>query len=422
MVGMRSSVSLCRAASAVSSRHASSGAALAAIRSAIASPSASSSSSSTPRSHPLRSLTTPSSPPKPKTIFSGIQPTGIPHLGNYLGALRNWVDLQNTASPNDTLLFSIVGMHALTMPQDPKLLFRERREMMAILLAIGLDPERCTIFHQDQVKQHAELAWYLMCLTPFGKLGRMTTWKSKIATARNGKDESSVDESQLALGLFAYPVLQAADILLYRSTHVPVGEDQVQHLELSRDIADLFNRTFKRGFFPLPQHMITPTKRVLSLRDPSSKMSKSAPDVNSRILLTDTPSQIATKIRKAVTDAERTISYDPVNRPGVSNLLSILSGLSSDRDATPSRVAEQLNAAMEEQARQEGKELASGKWLKEAVVDVCVEALRPIQQKLERIKQDQAFLDQVEQTGRQKAEEMAEATMQRVRKLLGVDA
>ncbi|EPQ26920.1 uncharacterized protein PFL1_05555 [Pseudozyma flocculosa PF-1] len=377
-------------------------------------PTASPSSSSSPPP--------PGSTPRPRTIFSGIQPTGIPHLGNYLGALRNWVDLQNGASPDDTLLFSIVGMHALTMPQDPKRLFRERREMMATLLAIGLDPHRCTIFHQDQVKQHAELAWYLMCQTPFGKLGRMTTWKSKLATARNSADESSIDETQLALGLFAYPVLQAADILLYRSTHVPVGEDQVQHLELSRDVADLFNRTYRKRFFPLPQHIITPTKRILSLRDPTSKMSKSAPDVNSRILLTDTPAQISSKIRKAVTDAERTISYDPTNRPGVSNLLSILSGLSSDPGSTPAKVAEELNGALARQAEQGGKELPSGKYLKDAVADVCVEALRPIQHELERVKMDQAYLAEMEEKGRAKAEEAAEANMQAVRRMMGVAA
>ncbi|KAG8695935.1 Tryptophan--tRNA ligase, mitochondrial, partial [Ceratobasidium sp. 394] len=207
----------------------------------------------------------------PKTIFSGIQPTGIPHLGNYLGALVNWVSLQRNAAPNDRLFFSIVGLHALTLPQDPVKLRRERLDLLATLLAVGLDPRRSVIFCQDQVPQHTELAWMLNCTTPMGKLQRMTTWKSKLALARNANSADEVDESHLNLGLFAYPVLQAADILLYRATHVPVGEDQQQHLELSRDLADLFNRTHKETVFPLPQHIITPAKRILSLRDPAQK-------------------------------------------------------------------------------------------------------------------------------------------------------
>lgn len=168
------------------------------------------------------------------------------------------MELQNNVKDSDQeLLFSIVGLHAMTVPHKPERLRTERRDMMAVLLAIGLDPHRVTIFHQDEVLEHAELAWYLNCITPIGKLHRMTTWKSKLATVRNAQSEEDIDESGLCLGLFAYPVLQAADILLYRATHVPVGEDQVQHLELSRDLADLFNRTYRQRFFPLPQHVIS---------------------------------------------------------------------------------------------------------------------------------------------------------------------
>ncbi|KAG8737961.1 Tryptophan--tRNA ligase, mitochondrial, partial [Ceratobasidium sp. 428] len=260
----------------------------------------------------------------PKTIFSGIQPTGTPHLGNYLGALVNWVSLQRNAGPNDRLYFSIVGLHALTLPQDPVKLRRERLDLLATLLAVGIEPRRSVIFCQDQVPQHAELAWMLNCVTPMGKLQRMTTWKSKLALARNANSVDEVDESHLNLGLFAYPVLQAADILLYRATHVPVGEDQQQHLELSRDLADLFNRTHKETVFPLPQCIITPTKRILSLRDPTQKMSKSSPNPASRILLTDPAETIEKKVRSAVTDSERGVTFDLTARPGVANLLTIL--------------------------------------------------------------------------------------------------
>ncbi|PWZ00253.1 tryptophanyl-tRNA synthetase [Testicularia cyperi] len=360
--------------------------------------------------------------PRPKVVFSGIQPTGIPHLGNYLGALRNWVDLQNeavTTGSNDELYFSIVGYHALTMPQDSKKLRVERSEMMATLLAIGLDPERCTIFHQDQVSQHTELAWILNCITGFGKLLRMTTWKSKLATAANVSEAAAaeVGDKDLSLGLFAYPVLQAADILLYRATHVPVGEDQIQHLELSRDLADLYNRRFSRHFFPLPAHIITPTKRVLSLRDPTSKMSKSAPDPNSRIFITDTPAQITAKIRKAVTDADPTLSYDPLTRPGVSNLILLLSALENPTQSggnDPTAAAARLN---DEIARTGA---SAGQHLKSRLTEAIIETLRPIQARLEKLRADPAYLHQIEELGSSKAQSVATRTMQQVRKSIGL--
>ncbi|GAC75158.1 mitochondrial tryptophanyl-tRNA synthetase [Moesziomyces antarcticus T-34] len=361
---------------------------------------------------------------RPRVIFSGIQPTGIPHLGNYLGALRNWVDLQNASrDTSDELYFSIVGFHAITMPQNPSRLRTERSEMMATLLAIGLDPQRCTIFHQDHVAEHTELAWILNCLTSFGKLHRMTTWKAKLATVRNVSDTTEVDDKDLSLGLFAYPVLQAADILLYKATHVPVGEDQIQHLELSRDLADVYNRRFKRTF-PLPAHIITPTKRVLSLRDPTSKMSKSAPDANSRILLTDTPEEVRRKVRKAVTDAEVQLSYAPEQRPGVSNLLAILAALKSQTNAVgtvgmehagPEEWAERLN----QEIRESGA--SSGQHLKATLTDAVVETLRPIQTELERLRKDPGFLTEMEQLGKQKAQSVARRTMSQVRKSIGLE-
>ncbi|KAH7340127.1 tryptophanyl-tRNA synthetase [Rhizoctonia solani] len=356
--------------------------------------------------------------PPSKTIFSGIQPTGIPHLGNYLGALVNWVNLQRNAAPTDRLFFSIVGLHALTLPQTPIKLRQERLDTLAILLAIGLDPRRSVIFCQDQVPQHAELAWMLNCTTPMGKLHRMTTWKSKIAIARNANSTDEVDESHLNLGLFAYPVLQAADVLLYRATHVPVGEDQQQHLELSRDLADLFNRTHKERVFPLPQHIITPAKRILSLRDPSQKMSKSAPHPASRILLTDPPEAIEKKIKSAVTDSERGVEYDPTARPGVANLLTILDacrGLSGE--VSPGE-SEDTSTRLKTLASEIST--LSHADFKRLVNDVVQSTVAPIRDEYVRIRADESYLRDVAEAGRMRAFEVAEDTMSDVREVLGV--
>ncbi|CAE6444185.1 unnamed protein product [Rhizoctonia solani] len=387
----------------------------------------------------------------PKTIFSGIQPTGIPHLGNYLGAIYNWVNLQRNAAPTDRLFFSIVGLHALTLPQNPIKLRQERLDTLAILLAVGLDPRRSVIFCQDQVSltlselhmkltlcevpQHAELAWMLNCTTPMGKLQRMTTWKSKLAISRNANSTDEIDESHLNLGLFAYPVLQAADILLYRqvtsfkvlsaltqgycslnsATHVPVGEDQQQHLELSRDLADLFNRTHKERVFPLPQHITTPAKRILSLRDPSQKMSKSAPHPASRILLTDPPEMIEKKIKSAVTDSERGVEYDPAARPGVANLLTILDacrGLSGE--TLPGDTSTRLETLASEIST------LSHADLKRLVNDAVQSTIAPIRDEYTRIRADESYLRDVAEAGRMRAFEVAEDTMVNVREVLGV--
>ncbi|CAE6434722.1 unnamed protein product [Rhizoctonia solani] len=354
----------------------------------------------------------------PKTIFSGIQPTGIPHLGNYLGALVNWVNLQRNAAPTDRLFFSIVGLHALTLPQNPVKLRQERLDTLAILLAIGLDPRRSVIFCQDQVPQHAELAWMLNCTTPMGKLQRMTTWKSKLAIARNANSTDEVDESHLNLGLFAYPVLQAADVLLYRQATHHQREDQQQHLELSRDLADLFNRTHKERVFPLPQHIITPAKRILSLRDPTQKMSKSAPHPASRILLTDPPETIEKKIKSAVTDSERGVEYDPAARPGVANLLTILDacrGLSGenapDEDGDTGTRLETLASEISTLSHADFKRLVN---------DTVQSTLAPIRDEYAQIRADESYLRDVAEAGRMRAFEVAEDTMAVVREVLGV--
>jgi len=233
-------------------------------------------------------------------IFSGIQPTGNLHLGNYLGAIRNWVALQHDYE----CIFCIVDLHALTQPQDPAELRASTREVTAAYVAAGIDPERCVIFNQSMVSAHVELSWLLACLTPLGWLNRMTQFKEKA-----GKDRENA-----SVGLYVYPNLMAADILVYRATHVPVGEDQKQHLELSRDIAQKFNSDFAASirahgygdpFFPQPEPLIQgPATRVMSLRDGSKKMSKSEASDYSRINLTDDADAIAQKIRKAKTDPE----------------------------------------------------------------------------------------------------------------------
>ncbi|KAF8626263.1 hypothetical protein AX15_004938 [Amanita polypyramis BW_CC] len=341
-----------------------------------------------------------------RVIFSGIQPTGVPHLGNYLGALSNWVKLQNSAQDGDQLIFSVVGWHALTLPQDPKELSVSRRDTLATLLAVGIDPDRSIVFHQDQVHAHTELSWILGCITPVGKLRRMTTWKSRLVAARNANSEAEVDDSLLNTGLLTYPVLQAADILAYRATHVPVGEDQTQHLELCRDLAENFNRNFKsnKPLFPIPIQVDTPFRRVLSLKDPTSKMSKSSPDVQSRILLNDDASKIKAKIRAAVTDSIQGITYDPVSRPGTSNLLSMLAACTNEE---PEMIAKRYESKGHGQ-------------LKADVYEAVEEMLKGPRITFEKIRQDVQYLDEVARIGAEKARHISELTMKEVRSRLGL--
>ncbi|KIJ31807.1 hypothetical protein M422DRAFT_36082 [Sphaerobolus stellatus SS14] len=351
-------------------------------------------------------------------IFSGIQPTGVPHLGNYLGAIQNWVRLQHTSGPDDTLLYSIVGWHALTLPQNSRELFQAKFDTAASLLALGIDPERSILFQQSDVLNHLELSWYLTCLTPMGKLKRMTTWKGKLATVRNANSEDEVDDSMLNLGLFSYPVLQAADILAYLATHVPVGEDQMQHLELSRDLASIYNRRYSiaeytKPFFPLPQAIYTPCPRILSLRDPTQKMSKSAPDPNSRIMLTDDAESIAKKIRSAVTDSTKGITYDPVNRPGVANLLTILDAFRPSENEFDSP-SEALTALASQYANKGTGDL------KKDVAEAIVEGWRRPRAEFERLRADRGYLAQILLEGSHRAESLSKLTMDRVRQHIGL--
>src|SRR5919109_1884773 len=301
-------------------------------------------------------------------IFSGIQPTGNLHLGNYLGAIRNWVSLQTEFE----CIFCIVDLHALTQPQDPAELSASTREVTAAYIAAGIDAERCTIFNQSMVPAHTELAWLLGCLTPLGWLNRMTQFKEKAGKHRE----------EAGLGLYAYPVLMAADILLYKATHVPVGEDQKQHVELARDIAGAFNRRYERDFFPLPEPQIFgEATRVMSLRDGTKKMSKSDTSDYSRINMTDDADAIALKIRRAKTDPEplpHTIAALE-KRPEADNLVSIYAALSDmSREAALARFAGQNFSVF-----------------KDALSALAVDVLGRIGGEMRRLVADPGYIDSV---------------------------
>lgn len=323
-------------------------------------------------------------------IFSGIQPTGGLHLGNYLGAIRNWVKMQDSMPA----IFGIMDLHAITVPQDPATLRAAVYEVVAAFIASGVCAEKNILFVQSSVPSHTELSWMLGCYTPLGWLNRMTQFKEKA-----GKEKDKA-----CLGLYSYPVLQAADVLLYKATHVPVGEDQKQHVELMRDIAGAFNRRHETEFFPLPEPIIQgEAARVMSLRDGTKKMSKSDPSDYSRIVLTDDADTIALKFRKAKSDAETTLSYDQQNRPEAANLINIYSAISGDsKEAIVEKFASSGFAAFK-------KDLA----------DLAVAHLTPITSEMRRLMADTAYLDKVLLSGTDRAEKIAATTMAEVRKLIG---
>ncbi|KAH8794610.1 hypothetical protein DL96DRAFT_1305744 [Flagelloscypha sp. PMI_526] len=359
-------------------------------------------------------------PQPPRVIFSGIQPTGIPHLGNFLGAILSWVRLQRTAQPDDLLYFCTVGWHALTLPQDPVELRNNRRDMLAILLASGLDPKRSVIFHQDENQDHVELAWILNCFAPVGKLRRMTSWKTRLADSRNANSEDEIDDSMLNSGLLTYPVLQAADVLAYKATHIPVGEDQTQHLELARDLRDVLNRVCSdKHLFPAPKQLITRSPRVLSLLSPAPparpvKMSKSAANPNSRILLTDTPDQIQKKFRSAVTDSYLPMIFDPVERPGVANMLTILAECENFTKGDEANQVDEHDIVK----RYEG--LGHGA-LKNDVTEAVIELLRRPREEFEKLKNNgDEWIDQVARDGARRAKERTSPVLAQVRSKLGL--
>ncbi|KAK8199680.1 uncharacterized protein BKA78DRAFT_329264 [Phyllosticta capitalensis] len=346
------------------------------------------------------------SPPQPpKVVFSGIQPTGIPHLGNYLGALQQWVKLQDSIGPNDTVIYSIVDLHAITMPKDAAQLRTWRTQMLASLLAVGLDPAKSTIFYQSDVPTHTELMWMLSCHASMGYLSRMTQWKSKLDVSDSSTIDSEKVRSKLKLGLFSYPVLQAADILVHRATHVPVGDDQRQHLEFARELAIGFNANVLRApVLVEPTTLLSPARRVMSLEKPAQKMSKSQGSELSRIYITDSEDEIRLKIRKARTDGIEGVSYDTEARPGVSNLIEMMCHLGG---------AENVDAIVGE-----CKDL-SMQAFKAKVADTVVEHLEPIRSSyLDYLDRPGALRDIAEQ-GAEKARKRAGDTMKDVKEAIG---
>ncbi len=322
-----------------------------------------------------------------KTVLSGIQPTGNVHLGNYLGAIQNWINLQDSHN----CLFGIMNLHAITLPQNPKELKQNVLNCAAIYLACGLNPKKSTIFVQSEVSCHAEISWVFSTLTPIGWLDRMTQYKDK-----KDKNEN--------LGLYAYPVLMAADILLYKADLVPVGQDQKQHLELTRDIAGAFNRRFDVEYFKLPDPLILKeVQRIMSLQDGTKKMSKSDESQLSRINLTDSPEEIVKKIKKAKTDSSAVISFDE-NRPEIYNLLNIFAAASG-------KDARELAKTYENSG--------FGKF-KNDLAESLVEKLRPIQNELIRLKQDRTYLEQVLKDGKNKALAIATKTKNDVFEIVGL--
>lgn len=262
-----------------------------------------------------------------KKIFSGIQPTGDLHIGNYLGAVKRWVELQDT---NNDMTLCIVDLHSITVPQVPSELRENSLRLCASLLACGIDPEKSTLFLQSNVKEHTELSWILGCITTMARLTHLPQYKEKSASMK-----------EIPLGLYLYPVLQAADIMLYKATHVPVGEDQAQHLQLAMSLAKVFNHRFGKTF-PLCKPIIADdsSARIKSLRDPTKKMSKSDPDKKSCIMITDRPEVIKEKVKKAVTDCTSAVTFEPESRPGVANLLTMHSMVSG---SVPEEICEEVD-------------------------------------------------------------------------------
>ena len=330
-----------------------------------------------------------------KKIFSGVQPTGNLHLGNYLGAIKNFVKLNN--EDQNECVFCVVDLHAITVAQDPKKLKQNIYETVATFIASGINPEKSIIFNQSKVSAHSETAWILSCVARMGWLNRMTQFKEKA-----GKDKEKA-----SIGLYSYPVLMAADILLYDTTHVPVGDDQKQHLELCRDIAQKFNNDFNVGdFFKLPEPLIQKEfSRIMSLRDGTKKMSKSESSDLSRINLTDDKDQIVNKIKKAKTDPLPMPSSleDLNNRPEAKNLIGIYSSLN---DTTLEKTVKEFS----EKNFSDFKKILS---------DVCVEKIEPISNKIKKLLNEKNYIDKILSEGSKKAEDIASKKIKNIKEIVG---
>jgi len=320
--------------------------------------------------------------------FSGIQPTGDLHLGNYLGAIRRWVEDQHTHDA----VFCVVDLHALTLPQDPAELRQRTLSVSALLVACGLDPQACTLFVQSHVAQHAQLAWLMECFASFGELSRMTQFKDKSERARF-----------VSAGLFTYPALQAADILLYDADVVPVGDDQRQHIELARDIALRLNSRVGSDVLVVPEHVIPPVgARIMDLQSPTNKMSKSIDSPQGTVLVLDDPKAIEKKIKRAVTDTDDEVRFDPEGKPGVSNLLSIL-GAATGRD--PKVLADEYSMYGP---------------LKADAAEAVVAMLAPVQARYAELVADPGQIAALLHAGADKARAVAAATLQRVYDAVGL--
>lgn len=322
-----------------------------------------------------------------KTSFSGIQPTGIPHLGNYLGALKNWVLLQEEYN----CIYCIVDLHSITVRQDPAKLRKESRSALAICLAVGIDPEKSMLYFQSHVSAHAELSWALGCFTYMGELSRMTQYKEK----------SQKHAENINAGLFTYPILMAADILLFKAGVVPVGEDQRQHLELSRDIATRFNNIYGDVFIVPEPHIGQVGRRVMSLQNPENKMSKSDSETGT-IYLLDTPDVIRGKFKRAVTDSDNEIRCD-AKKPGVSNLLEIYSAVSGKSIAG---------------AEAEFRGVGYGDF-KLAVADSVIAAFEPVQERYKELMADKDYIDGVIRDNSEKARHISDKTLLKVYRKIG---
>ncbi|MFF1507632.1 tryptophan--tRNA ligase [Streptomyces sp. NPDC058326] len=328
--------------------------------------------------------------PRPRAL-SGIQPTaGSFHLGNYLGAIRQYVALQETHDA----FYMVVDLHAITVPQDPAELRANTRLAAAQLLASGLDPDRCTLFIQSHVPEHAQLGWVMNCLTGFGEASRMTQFKDK--SAKQGADRATV-------GLFTYPILQVADILLYQANEVPVGEDQRQHIELTRDLAERFNGRFGDTFTVPKPHIVKETGKIYDLQDPTIKMSKSASTPKGLVNLLDDPKVTAKKVKSAVTDTDTVIRFDPENKAGVSNLLTIMSTLTS-------------TSVADLEKSYEGKMYGA---LKTDLAEVMVDFVTPFRARTQEYLDDPEALDSVLAKGAEKARAVAAETLAQTYERIG---
>ncbi|MEO7165296.1 MAG: tryptophan--tRNA ligase [Bdellovibrionia bacterium] len=331
--------------------------------------------------------------PIKKVMLSAVQPSNRLTLGNYLGALKNWVTLQKDYD----CLFFAVDLHTITVRQDPKELREQTYRMLATYLAAGINPDEATLFIQSHVPAHAELAWILNCFTYMGELSRMTQFKDKSAKEKGGQ------EKNVSVGLFTYPALMAADILLYQTHLVPVGEDQKQHVEITRDIAIRMNKIYGDDLFTVPEpHIPTVGARIMSLQDPLAKMSKSDPDPNSAVYLTDTDDQIRKKIKRSVTDSGSEITYDE-SKPGLRNLINIQAAI------TGKNPADIVNEYV-------GKQYGH---LKVDTAEITTAAIQPIRDRTEELVSDKGYLDSLLKLGAQKAQSRAEKTLETVYERIG---